>query len=203
MYRRILIGLFAIFLFLCLGAGWTRDWASLRQAGGDIKTISANFIQTKKLEILKQPLVAQGRFFYQAPDSLRWEYTTPVRSLALMQAGELQRFVWSGNQWRADANPSSQAMQAVLGKMQMWLQGSFQDQTGFTAKLESGPPAFIKLEAGKAMRPYVEEIVLRLGQRPGVIERIDIREYEHSSTRIEFKDLKLNAPIASEVFAKP
>lgn len=203
MDRRIHIGLLAICLFLCLGAGWAQDWASVRRAGGDIKTISANFIQTKKLEILKQPLVARGKFLYQAPNSLRWEYTTPVRSLTLMQSDKLKRFVWSRGEWCSDANPSSQAMQAVLSKMQMWLQGKFKDQAGFTAKLESGSPAVIRLEAGKAMRPFVEEIVLRLGQSPGVIQRIDIKEYGRSSTSIEFKDLKLNAPVDSEVFAKP
>ena len=203
MDRRIIIGLFATCLFLSLGANWAQDWPSVRRAGGDIKTISANFVQTKKLEILKAPLVAQGKFVFKSPDSLRWEYNSPVRSLTLMNAGKLRRFVWSDNQWRADANPSSQAMQAVLGKVQMWLQGNFQDGAGFIAKLESGPPALIKLDAGKAIRPYVEEIVLRLGKNPGVIQRIDIKEYERSSTSIEFKELIINAPVNSEIFESP
>jgi hypothetical protein len=203
MDRRIPIWLFAICLVLCLGAGWAQNWDSVRRAGAEVKTISATFVQTKKLKILKEPLVSKGRFVFKAPDSLLWEYSSPVRSLTLMQAGKLQRYVWSDNQWRGDANPSSQAVQAVLGKMKMWLQGNFQDQTGFTATLESGPPAVIKLEAGKAMRPYVEEIILRLGRSPGAIKSIDIKEYGNSSTRIEFNDLKLNAPVGEEVFAKP
>ena len=94
-------------------------------------------------------------------------------------------------------------MQAVFGKMQRWLQGNFQDGADFIAKLESGPPALIKLDAGKAIRPYVEEIVLRLGKNPGVIQRIDIKEYERSLTSIEFKDLIINAPVNSEIFESP
>ena len=203
MERPIAICMLAICLFLCLGADSAQDWASIRQAGENINTISAEFIQTKNLEILKEPLLSRGRFFYQAPDSIRWEYISPIRTLTLMQGDKLQRFVWSQNSWRSDANPSAQAMQAVLGKMQLWLQGKFQGGSEFTATLLDGPNTLIQLKAGEAMRAYVEEIVMTLGHKPGVIKRIDIKEYGRSSTSIEFHDLKLNMPIDSKVFSEP
>ncbi len=203
MERRIVIGLLAICLFLCLGAGWAEDWASIRQAGKNINTISAEFIQSKNLEILKEPLLSRGRFFYQAPDSIRWEYISPIRTLTLMQGDKLQRFVWSQNSWRPDANLSTQAMQAVLGKMRLWLQGKFQGGSEFTATLLHGPNTQIQLKGGEAMRAYVEEIVITLGHKSGMINRIDIKEYGRSSTSIEFHDLKLNAPVDSKVFSEP
>ncbi len=37
-------------------------------------------------------LVSKGRFYFQAPDSVRWEYIAPVRSVLLMRRGILNAY---------------------------------------------------------------------------------------------------------------
>ncbi|MFI5167927.1 MAG: outer membrane lipoprotein carrier protein LolA [Thermoanaerobaculales bacterium] len=54
------------------------------QAG--ITTLTAGFEQTKTSHLLVAPSVSRGKFYYQAPDKLRWEYETP-RPMTVLLAG--------------------------------------------------------------------------------------------------------------------
>ena len=47
------------------------------QIQGQIRTLSAEFIQTTRSPLLKDPIVAKGRFYLTKPDSVLWEYSAP------------------------------------------------------------------------------------------------------------------------------
>jgi hypothetical protein len=50
---------------------------------GQIRTLSAEFVQTTRSPLLKDAVVSKGRFYLTKPDSVLWEYSDP----------ELMRFV--------------------------------------------------------------------------------------------------------------
>ena len=66
---------------LCLG--WADSFEGIQAAAGNVTSLQSRFVQEKHLPILTRPLVAKGNFVFQGPDSLRWEYETPVRSVLL------------------------------------------------------------------------------------------------------------------------
>ncbi len=47
------------------------------QVQGQIRTLSAEFIQTTRSPLLKDPIVAKGRFYLTKPESVLWEYSAP------------------------------------------------------------------------------------------------------------------------------
>jgi outer membrane lipoprotein-sorting protein len=47
------------------------------QVQGQIRTLSAEFVQTTRSPLLKDPIVAKGRFYLTKPDSVLWEYSAP------------------------------------------------------------------------------------------------------------------------------
>jgi len=47
------------------------------QIQGQIRTLSAEFIQTTRSPLLEDPIVAKGRFYLTKPDSVLWEYSAP------------------------------------------------------------------------------------------------------------------------------
>jgi outer membrane lipoprotein-sorting protein len=42
-----------------------------------VRTLSAEFVQTTQSPLLKEAIVAKGQFFLTKPDSVLWEYTSP------------------------------------------------------------------------------------------------------------------------------
>ena len=179
--------------------GWSRDWDQLRKDAGQIKTISADFVQEKHLQILSRPLISKGVFYYEAPGSLRWEYQSPIRSILLMHEGRVTRYIWGENGFRKDSGLSLQAMQIVLQEITKWLGGHFDDNPDFTASLE--PDRRIVLTPKKkAFSAIIRNIELILSDRPGVIKSVTIYEGEKSFTRIIFKNVRVNEVLKETVF---
>jgi outer membrane lipoprotein-sorting protein len=53
-----------------------------------VETLSAQFTETTVNELLKEPMIARGRFYMTKPDSVMWEYTTPESMQFVIAKGE-------------------------------------------------------------------------------------------------------------------
>jgi outer membrane lipoprotein-sorting protein len=54
-----------------------------------VQTWSADFIQTRRLAVLAQPLQATGKVWVAIPDRFRWELGQPAQTIALRQPNQL------------------------------------------------------------------------------------------------------------------
>ncbi len=129
-------GIAILCLTYSLFVGWTGDLKKFGEEAKSVQTLSADFVQEKNLKILVQPLVSKGVFYFKKPDSLRWEYKSPVRSVLLMHNGETRRFLEGRDGVREDHGPGVQGMQVVMGEISLWLSGHFGDNPDFKATVE-------------------------------------------------------------------
>jgi outer membrane lipoprotein-sorting protein len=53
------------------------------QTQAKIVSLRGKFSQERKLKALRKPLVAPGRFYYEAPDQFRWEVGEPAKSVTI------------------------------------------------------------------------------------------------------------------------
>jgi outer membrane lipoprotein-sorting protein len=58
-------------------------------AQADVRSLSADFVQTRMLKTLVQPLVATGHLWFSAPNQFRWELGRPAQTIALRHADEM------------------------------------------------------------------------------------------------------------------
>ena len=52
-----------------------------------LKTLEADFVQTRKSSLLAHESVSRGTLYFKAPDQIRWEYTSPRRMTVLIASG--------------------------------------------------------------------------------------------------------------------
>jgi outer membrane lipoprotein-sorting protein len=190
---------FALVMAAVFCLGWADSWESIRAAAGNVDSISADFIQEKHLPILARPLVSTGRLLYRRPDALRWEYSAPVKSVLLMQNGDVRRFVNSEKGLIEDASVRLQAMQFVMPEISGWLGGRFQDNPMFEAGLYEGRRILL-VPKDAAMARFVQRIELLLSDRPGVIEQVMIFESEDAFTRMIFSNTQVNPALDHHLF---
>ncbi len=57
------------------------------QVQASLKTLRADFEQRRTSRLLAQPSVSRGRFYFEAPDSVRWDYTSPRPMTVLLTGG--------------------------------------------------------------------------------------------------------------------
>lgn len=182
-------------------AGWTDGWEQIRREAAHVQSISAPFTQKKQMKILTRPLVSQGQFYFQAPASVRWEYTAPVKSIMIMRQGTMKRYLYAGGHFTEEAGGRMPSMEMVMQEISAWLQGRFDQSRYFTATLIQGAPARIVLTPKeKSFARLIRRIELTPSQRPGVLKSIRIVEDEKTSTLFEFRNVEVNKPIAESVF---
>jgi len=177
------------------------DFERLRKDSARIQTISADFVQKKVMKILSKPLVSEGKFYYAAPDSLRWEYVKPLKSVVVSEKGKTKRYMAAGGKMIEDKTGGAQAMRIVLDEVAGWMGGRFTANPSFTATLKEGPMTQITLTpAGKGMAGMIEKIEITVSRKDASVQSVRIVESATAETRIDFKNVVINQPIQPSVF---
>ncbi|MBI4633651.1 MAG: outer membrane lipoprotein carrier protein LolA [Deltaproteobacteria bacterium] len=194
-----LIGMLLVCTFLL---GWADTWEDIQRASSKITSVSARFSQEKHMQILAKPLISRGRFYFQTPDSVRWEYTAPVRSVLLMHKGKIKRYTQGSKGFVEDRGGAVDSMQFILQEIGRWSKGRFNENEYFSATLKGGTGAHIILTPKeKGLAAMISRIVITPSpDRPGVLKSVTIVESEENYTLFEFTDSQLNAPIAESLF---
>lgn len=183
---------------------WYQDWNSIRRAAAGIKTIEAAFVQTRTLKILSHPLVSRGIMAYRRPSDLRWEYRSPLQTLLVVRAGNVQRLIRHGGVWVADASAKLEAMKIVLGEINLWLDGNFASSRTFRPELRPGQPARVELyPVDPSLGKIISRITITFAERPGTVNAIDIIEEGEGVTHITFEDAHHDRAIPDEQFEPP
>ncbi|MFC1856839.1 outer membrane lipoprotein carrier protein LolA [Thermodesulfobacteriota bacterium] len=185
--------------FLCIG--WADTWDGIKEAAKKVSSVSAEFVQEKHLEILVRPFVSKGVFYFQAPNSLRWEYRSPIESILLMHDGKTRRYIKRNGEIAEDAGVHLQSMQVVLRDITRWLNGRFDENPAFSASIESDRKIVLRPKE-KSLATMIQRIELILSDRPGIIEAVMIYEGENSYTRFEFRNVILNQVLQDSIFRK-
>jgi outer membrane lipoprotein-sorting protein len=183
--------------------GHSQDSASLRESFRNIQSVKAEFLQERHLQILKDPLVSEGRFFYLASGSLRWEYLSPLRSVMLQKGDNIRLYHFSEGAWKQDMAQAVEARRMVLAEMSQWLQGRFEESKIFNHVYSPDPPGRILLTPKEGINRFILGIEIVLSDRPGVIDRVEIAEPGGSALRIVFRNVEINSNLPSEIFDKP
>ncbi len=201
MSKRVCQSLSCIFLVAsaaCL-IGWGDSWEDIRKAGEKVTSIRADFIQEKQMPILQKPLVSKGVLYYQLPDSLRWEYTAPIRSILIQHDNVTRRFVQGHDKMIEETGRQLEMMQFMLREIPLWLGGRFTENPLFDAALQAGGRIDMR-PRDAAMGRIIEQVEVQLSPEPGVIESVTVHEGRGVFTRFLFTNVQLNQPLDESIF---
>jgi outer membrane lipoprotein-sorting protein len=195
-------GLILLLLLLVLPAAVRADdFEQLRKDSAHIATISADFVQKKSMKILSIPLISEGKFFYAAPASIRWEYQKPLRSVIISGPGATRRYIASGGKMIEDKTGGAQAMKIVFDEVAGWMSGKFNSNSAFTATLKEGPVTQITLKpSGKNMAGMIEKIEITISRKDRSVQSVRLVENANAETRIDFQHVVINQGIHPSVF---
>jgi outer membrane lipoprotein-sorting protein len=181
--------------------------ASWLAAQTNIQSWSADFVQTRSLKSLTQPLTATGHVWFAAPNRFRWELGHPAQTIAVREPKELlliyprlkrvEHFPLTGEQtgrWR-DALALLEAgfprSQAELQAQYDTLSHSVKDQT---CELVLQP----KSASARRMMP---QVVIDFDTKSFLLLGTELHFADGSTMRNDFKHPVLNPPVEEKLFA--
>jgi len=198
--------IFSIFLILLLFvilpyAAGADNFEQMRKDAANIKTVQSRFTQKKQMKILSRPLVSEGRFYYVAPDSFRWEYVKPLKSIVISYKGETKRYIMSAGRMVEDKSGGVQAMRIVLSEVVNWMSGKFDQNPSFKASIKEGTITEITLiPVGQDMAGMIEKIEISVVKKSMAVKSVKIIENKNTATIIDFRDVEINKSINESVF---
>ncbi len=181
---------------------WSDSYESIRGACQGVQTIEAEFVQTRALKILRQPIVSRGTFTYRRPADLRWAYVSPIESVFVTHSGTAERFLRREGKLIRDASARVDAMGAVLAEINLWLSGNFAQSKLFVPEIQhsAGKAAVVLVPIAPALGATIKNIRLTLGRAPGTLDRIVIDEGTEGTTSIDFTNLRINVALGTDRF---
>ena len=176
--------------------------ARVSEAQRGTTTLSARFEQHRESHLLAEPAVAHGRFYYRAPDLVRWEYDVPRPMTVLVTGGTVVTY-----------RPEERRAERVeVGRVQRRFLRFFsatqplsdlREHFDFTLRDPGGDGRF-ELE----LRPTTPQIKRRLRSIRLEIDRerffpvvVAYDEPDGDLTRYLFSEVIVNAPVDREVFS--
>jgi outer membrane lipoprotein-sorting protein len=198
----MVVCLFALLFLLPLGVAWAESWEGLREASRRITSLEARFVQKKTLPMLAKPFVSEGRFFYQSPTQIRWEYDHPVRSVLIMNRGAVKRYLRDNGGWREETGTSLNAMRMVMEEIANWQQGRFDANPHFQASLSTDPEPRVTLIPREASwAGMIRRIELTFSrERAGVMQKVRVMEDERIFPELDFHQVHTNRPLPASLF---
>jgi outer membrane lipoprotein-sorting protein len=167
-----------------------------------IKTLEAAFTQRQESSMLIEPDVSQGVFSYEAPNAVRWEYTTP-KPISVVIDGE-QMLTWYRDLGRAERLKVGRYSNQVL--KYLGASGSFDTLLDYF-RVKVAFPDDRRSPYRIELTPRYERIARRLSS---MVVWVDPERYlpvrmryvggDGDVTEYEFRDLKVNARIPAERF---
>jgi len=207
-YRYHLLVFILALVFLSCGRvslAAENDFEKLRAESAKIKTLQADFIQKKSMKILSKSLISEGRFYFAAPGSFRWEYIRPFKSMVISHKNNTKRFIYSDGIMVEDKTGGVQAMKIVLGEITGWMSGRFDQNPSFKATIGKRKPdtmiALVPVE--KNTSAMIEKIEITLSSKAKAVKSVKIFEGSDSFTQINFNNVKINESVDASVFQEP
>jgi outer membrane lipoprotein-sorting protein len=189
-------------------AALTPAWAGpeavldrIRAQAGSVGTIQADFVQEKKLSVFDEVLRSSGKFAFAKPDRLRWELTSPVKTGFSIRGKEGRRWheMTGEEPFRVDRDPM---MGAVAGQLMAWATADFDGlKSQYSLEVTAENPARVRLvPRSEAVAARIEAIEVRFARGERYVEEVTVREKGGDYTRISFRNVRLDAPMADSAF---
>ncbi len=167
---------------------------------------SADFVQTRTLKTLTQPLVADGHVDFSMPDEFRWQIGRPARTIAL--GGGDSMYVIYPLLKRAEHYPMGQNTPKQWRDMMSLLQAGFpHSRTEFAAQFqvqsltETNGTWLLALSPQSAfVRQMMPELRLGLATNDYSLVSTEMIFVDGSQMRSDFTNAVVNPPLDKKLF---
>ena len=165
----------------------------LTQAAASMQCMNCRFTQQKTMAMLTEPTVSEGLMVYNAPDKMRWEYTSPY-AFALVVNGDKITKITDGNEEILDAK-SGRMYQGIVSIIMSSATGQkLFDKSMFDVEItDDGDFWRADMKPKKnSMKRMFTMLTFYFSKNDNIINKVEMKEASGDVTTIQFYDMKIN-----------
>ena len=171
------------------------------RAAAAIKTMQADFVQTKHLRMLGDKMVSRGRMCYQQSDRLRWEYTKPYAYTLILNGNSVMmskgghRDVVDVNRNKVFREIAQMMMSSVVGTC---LTDSKRFKVSMTVDKQTCTATLLPQK--KDVKAMFTRIVLVFNRKTSVVSKVTMYEKNGDRTEITLDNVRIGAAVSPTEF---
>ncbi len=164
--------------------------------------LSADFVMTRTLVVLSDTISSSGKLTLGGPGLLRWEMTSPARSVLVVNKGTAWIHYPDMGVTRGFDLSKDPVMKVLSEHLLALTGGQFDKMKKFydVSDLADGVKRLVPRET--AVKNVFSEIRVKMGAR-GVVSWVEMVSGSGDLTRIAFKNVKINPSPEPDLFEKP
>lgn len=165
-----------------------------------LKSLQADFVQTKHLALLADKIVSKGQFSYQKEDKVRIEYKTPFQYLMVMNGGAI--LVRDEQKSTRINTRNSKMMQSINRIMVDCMSGKVYSNPDFTVTAFSGAGRDVLLlhPVSAELQRIYSGIEVYLNKRDMDVAMLVLKEPNGDNTEMIFTGTRHNLALNESLF---
>jgi len=168
-----------------------------------VRTLSAEFVQTTRNPLLKEPIVAKGRFCLTKPDSVLWEYTTPEPMRFIVANGEYTGYF--PERKRAEKRDIKRWSEQLfrffgLGQGSSELGKFYEIALGDPVEAGKGAYVLVLTPKKRRIRKNLDQVKLWVDAERLLPQRIEYFGKDGNEREIRFLDTRLNPDLSASLY---
>ena len=168
----------------------------------EVTSVRADMVQEKRLEVFDDVVVSTGVMTLRLPEATRWEYTAPIRSIMVMKGSRARLWHESTGKtesFRLDSDPT---MKRITEQISGWLRADLASlKTSYDIEALTTSPLRLRLTPQeREVREFVTAVEVEFARNLRHMRQLTIHEKGGDWTRLTFRNVRVNAKIADEVF---
>lgn len=166
-----------------------------------IRTLSAEFVQTRTLRALRSPVAPTGRMWFRAPGDFRWELGTPARTIVIRKGGTVS-FIEPKKKRASLSAADEMARQTGMMDFPFIATPAEFDRRFEIISLERDGDlcrAALRAKEGPA-REHLKALKLVFSVSTGHLATLEMAFRDGSSLRNDFSNVKINEKLPANMF---
>lgn len=171
----------------------------------EAKTLSAEFIQTKRLHVMKHDLIIRGEVALDKKGRMAWRVLSPVRYTCIIEGNRLTQWDEDSDQvmtLRTDRNP---ALKMLAASMQGYFSGDFEAmKKEFDIRGGENKTLLLTPRRESIVGQFIRSITFVPAEDLSHIRQVRFVESNSDTTEITFQNVRLNQVLPESKWqAKP
>lgn len=172
----------------------------LQEFSKKLTTIACDFTQVKKLQYLEVDLESSGKFWFQSPDKVRWEYRDPYNYIVLLNEGKLN-LISDNNENEIDMR-SNEIFEEINALIISAVSGNIFDNPSYSVKAFEND-VYYKIElkpVSSSIAMMIEQMELYFDKENYSVSKIKMIEPSSDYSLISFTNQQFNEPVHDNIF---
>jgi len=173
------------------------------RAMAKVRTVFTRFVQERHLSLFNEPLRSEGCLCFEKPGRVRWEISSPYKSILLSDGSGVAQFEWMDEKWKKLDAGLAGAMQSVIAQIAAVMEGRYaSDSREYTVTLAASPegPVITLVPRNATMRKMMQAIEVRLAADLRGTRGIILRETGGDFTDIRFSEQVVDLALPARTF---